>query len=329
MTLSDFFLEPDYIEQRLRVGFIEEKLHAALLATYVRLCIDAVVVNQRGEVLGLQRNVAPARDTIWFPGGKMIRGKNNFQSITDHVREDCGLTVTEAHTLGVARTYFSTAPRQTTNGLDTINVVVYVKAEGDLNLSTDHHSGNWFNFEELAANKEGLHPYILAYLTAAFQYRNTGILTPIMMPEFAFENGSLVDMTLLRNGSSTELDLAYHAVFPICTHVLVTKYNGGIMVNEDGSLFEARFQRGYNASDSIGIMLGSAPDTLANLRCIGYSRLFAPDNANSGCDTFRVIYGADYNPRLPQETSTMSIGEYLQKFGDTFPKSVIDYLERL
>ena len=126
-------------------------------------CHDAVIKYDDGFLLVNRKN-HPAKDMLWFLGGRIQRGISTEDSLRDKIRAESGLELDKIAYLGTARTFFQTDPFGHGRGTDTINLVYLANGYGNLNLDGLHEeptivtSGDYLNL------RDSLHPYVRDFM---------------------------------------------------------------------------------------------------------------------------------------------------------------------
>ncbi|MBX2840755.1 MAG: NUDIX domain-containing protein [Flammeovirgaceae bacterium] len=137
-----------------------EKSHQSL----VQFCHD-ILVEYNGGILLIVRENFPVKDILWSLGGRVERGMSAESSAIKKVKEECNLDIFNIKELGFARTFFHTDPFGHGNGTDTVNVLYFAKAKGDLKLDDLHSQPVILQKEEYTEKfKKGLHPYMQDFL---------------------------------------------------------------------------------------------------------------------------------------------------------------------
>lgn len=140
-----------------------EKAHQSL----VQFCHD-ILVEYNGGILLIVRDNFPAKGILWSLGGRVERGLPAEKSAIKKVKEECNLDIFDVKELGFARTFFHTDPFGHGNGTDTVNVLYFAKAKGELKLDDLHSQPVILKKEAYTdAFRNALHPYMQDFLDRA------------------------------------------------------------------------------------------------------------------------------------------------------------------
>jgi ADP-ribose pyrophosphatase YjhB (NUDIX family) len=144
-----------------------QKAHASL----VILCHDVFIEYQNALMLVVREN-DPIKGELCPLGGRQERGLSITDSLQKKVHAECGLKLEDnLKYLGCARTCFATDPFGHDKGTDTMNLVYYAKATGEINLDTLHSHPTLVQKKTYTKEfREQLHPYVADFMDKAIKH---------------------------------------------------------------------------------------------------------------------------------------------------------------
>lgn len=123
-------------------------------------CHD-VIIDYNGKCLLITRNNFPAKGELWVLGGRIEKGLSIEESLKKRVKEESNLDIYDINFLGCCRTFFKTDPFNHGNGVDSINLIFYAKARGELKLDNFHKDPILLSKNDYNSNfKEKLNPFV-------------------------------------------------------------------------------------------------------------------------------------------------------------------------
>lgn len=112
------------------------------------VCIDAVIMNQKGQYLLIRRKNEPLLGEYWVPGGRLLKNESLHDAVLRKVSQELGIGSRIIMPLGVYEDFFDKSPLNPVTGLHTISIVFLLMAEsGDVRL--DDQSDDWGWFDQL------------------------------------------------------------------------------------------------------------------------------------------------------------------------------------
>ena len=166
----------------LRAGQISDDTYNSARRTILRGCHDLFLQVERpdGErgILLVLRDNQPAKGELWCLGGGIKRGgegiwdpanstRNTEESLHKIALRESGLEIKgDMDYLGCARVYWATNPA-TGNGVDELGHCFFGRADGQIKLDPLHKAPRIVTPREYSNVKEGLHPYMKAFMDRA------------------------------------------------------------------------------------------------------------------------------------------------------------------
>lgn len=137
---------------------IRKSLYAKIVSVLPIPSVEAVVVNEKDELLVLRRKNHPAKDEWWFPGGRMRRGETFEEALNREVREETGLDVKIVKFLGA---YSRVFPER-----HDVSIVFLCRCgRGNVVLNSEHSEYKFLDASEALIN---LHPELKNVIRDAF-----------------------------------------------------------------------------------------------------------------------------------------------------------------
>ncbi|MCL5428055.1 MAG: hypothetical protein M1321_02635 [Candidatus Marsarchaeota archaeon] len=150
-------------ETRLIPGELYKKIKESTVIT----CVDAIVITDKGVLLGRRKN-PPVQGECWFCGGRQPRGVPATQAVIDIVRKETGLLVAieGSYFPLVGDTIFTVGENR--HSLNTTFVVTAVGGRAELN-------GDLEEIRLVKSIEPDLHPYIKEMLSKSAVFGNRQI----------------------------------------------------------------------------------------------------------------------------------------------------------
>lgn len=135
------------------------------------VCCHDVLVNVNGKgLLIVKRLVDPAKNEMFPIGGRIYRGFPIEESIRKTIKRETNLDMKHIEFLSVARTLSNFDPFGHGKGTDTMNLLYYAEATGELKLDKDHEKPTLITPESYTSElKKSLHPYTKDFLELALK----------------------------------------------------------------------------------------------------------------------------------------------------------------
>jgi colanic acid biosynthesis protein WcaH len=120
---------------------IEEILYNKIVEFLPILCVDALIIND-DKILLLKRNLEPAKNEWWLPGGRVFKNEFLEEAVLRKVFEETGLIGKIVEQIGVSETIFFQK--------HTVNVSFYVLSNNkNVKLNSEHSDYRWFELNDL------------------------------------------------------------------------------------------------------------------------------------------------------------------------------------
>jgi|688.fasta_scaffold25111_13 colanic acid biosynthesis protein WcaH len=123
---------------------IDVPLYDEILKTMPILCVDVVLIRDKKVLLMFRKN-EPAKDTWWFPGGRVFKNETLEETIIRKLKEEVNIENFSIYKqLTITETDFETGPRNIP--VHTINVTFLINSfEGDISIDDTHSDYQWFS----------------------------------------------------------------------------------------------------------------------------------------------------------------------------------------
>ena len=136
------------------MSLIEQELYNKILINMPIICVDGMLINDKGQVLFLKREVEPAKNEWWFPGGRLLKNEKLEDAIIRKVKEETNLDVEVVKFIGTTETIFDSGPFNIP--VHTVNLTFQLKLVSTyLKIDNLHSDYIWTNkINELKLNSE-------------------------------------------------------------------------------------------------------------------------------------------------------------------------------
>jgi colanic acid biosynthesis protein WcaH len=121
---------------------IESEFYNKIRAVIPTVCVDLLVTNQQGEYLLVKRTQTPAKDSWWFPGGRILKGETWKDACLRKAKEELGIGLRLGQLVSVEESIFS----EENPAVHTVNIVVHMFFDGDKKIVLDeaHSEYSWY-----------------------------------------------------------------------------------------------------------------------------------------------------------------------------------------
>ena len=122
--------------------------YAQMLERMPILCVDGLVLDERGHFLLVRRRNAPRQGEWWVPGGRVLKGETLDAAFCRKMREEIGLDVRILMPVGYFEIQHEDDPRGGPAGVHQVSVVFAAVATGGA-VRLDAQSSECGYFEHL------------------------------------------------------------------------------------------------------------------------------------------------------------------------------------
>jgi len=139
--------------------FLPKEFYRQVVESLPIVCLDIIAEDANSkEILLIKRTQQPLKGTMFFSGGRLIRGETFFSGAVRKVQEETGMKAEPQGVLGVVNTFFEMSEWDTNNGTQTINVLVYVLVQKDegVKLNELHSNYDWVPKEKILQDQSAL-----------------------------------------------------------------------------------------------------------------------------------------------------------------------------
>ncbi|HEV2299797.1 MAG TPA: NUDIX domain-containing protein [Candidatus Acidoferrales bacterium] len=125
------------------------------LSTMPMVCVDCLVINDRGEFLLVKRVNEPLMGEHWVPGGRVYKGERLVDAVHRKMREEIGVDVDIVESLGFFEEFYEKTKENALGGVHSISFVYLVRPK-NFDIKLDSQSSEWGWFKEIP---DGLRKY--------------------------------------------------------------------------------------------------------------------------------------------------------------------------
>jgi colanic acid biosynthesis protein WcaH len=130
------------------MSLIPEEIYKCIVDTMPILCVDAIIRNDKQEVLLVKRTNEPLKGEWWVPGGRVYKGENLENAIKRKIKEELGINIQINGAVGYYEDQFEKNPLNVESGLHTLGIVFEAKPKS-LDIKLDDQSGDWKFFDQI------------------------------------------------------------------------------------------------------------------------------------------------------------------------------------
>lgn len=112
------------------------------------VCVDCLVVNERGEFLLVKRKNEPLMGEYWVPGGRVHKGEHLVDAVHRKMREEIGVDVDILGNVGFFEGFYEKTKENAQGGVHSISFVYLVKPKSCV-IRLDIQSSAWGWFKEI------------------------------------------------------------------------------------------------------------------------------------------------------------------------------------
>jgi colanic acid biosynthesis protein WcaH len=131
----------------VHLGFEE---YRRFLSTMPIVCVDCLVMNDRGEFLLVRRENEPLRGEYWVPGGRVHKGERLIDAVHRKMWEEIGVGVDIVENVGFFEEFHDKTKENAEGGVHSISFVYLVKPKS-CEIKLDAQSSTWGWFKEIPA----------------------------------------------------------------------------------------------------------------------------------------------------------------------------------
>lgn len=109
------------------------------------VCVDCIVINDRGEFLLVKRVNEPLMGEHWVPGGRVHKGERLVDAVHRKMWEEIGVDVDIVKNVGFFEEFYEKTKENAEGGIHSISFVYLVKPKSyDIRLDAQSSAWGWF-----------------------------------------------------------------------------------------------------------------------------------------------------------------------------------------
>jgi colanic acid biosynthesis protein WcaH len=117
-----------------------------ILSTVPIVCVDCLVINDKGEYLLVKRKNEPLKGEYWVPGGRLHKNERLTDAVRRKMREEIGVEVEIVKGLGYFEEFFERTAEGAEGGAHSISFLYLVKPKSyDMRLDDQSLEWGWFD----------------------------------------------------------------------------------------------------------------------------------------------------------------------------------------
>lgn len=121
-----------------------------VMETMPVVCVDCLVRNGKGEFLLVRRRNEPLKGEFWVPGGRLLRGERLEDAVRRKMREEIGVEVEIAGSLGFFEEFFDRTAQDAEGGFHAVSFLYLVRPLSE-DIRLDEQSSDWGWFTDIPA----------------------------------------------------------------------------------------------------------------------------------------------------------------------------------
>ena len=86
--------------------FLPDEDYKKVLSTVPIVCVDCLVLNEKGEFLLIRRNNQPLKGEYWVPGGRVYKNEKLFSAVYRKMLDEIGVEVKIVRLIGFFEEFF-------------------------------------------------------------------------------------------------------------------------------------------------------------------------------------------------------------------------------
>lgn len=118
-----------------------------ILSTMPIICVDCLVVNDKGEYLLVKRKNEPLKGEYWVPGGRVHKNERLADAVRRKMHEEIGVEVEIVNSVGFFEEFYERTAEGADGGVHSISFVYLVRPRS-YNIRLDDQSSEWGWFSD-------------------------------------------------------------------------------------------------------------------------------------------------------------------------------------
>lgn len=133
---------------------INQNFYNKILQNMPVLCVDAVIISQKG-VLFLKRKNSPALNEWWFPGGRVFKNEKIEDTLFRKIKEEVNIKPRLLRFLGFTQTIFDDGMFGIQTHTVNLTYLLICEDFNHIKIDANHDDYLWtFDYEKLNLNSE-------------------------------------------------------------------------------------------------------------------------------------------------------------------------------
>ena len=112
-----------FLNLKFMKGYLLRETYKKIVDLFPVLCVDGLVINEKGEFLLVKRRNEPLKNRWWIPGGRIYKGETLTDGFLRKMKEEIGVDVKILLPLGYYEEHFRENPFNLKSGVHTLSVV--------------------------------------------------------------------------------------------------------------------------------------------------------------------------------------------------------------
>ena len=123
--------------------FIEKDLYKNIMEVMPVVCVDALVVNEKGEYLLVKRKNEPLKNKFWLVGGRLHKNEKTITGIKRKLKEELGISNGVVKFLGHFEEFFEKTEQNIKGNFHSISFVFLTFIDSRAKVKLDEQSSTY------------------------------------------------------------------------------------------------------------------------------------------------------------------------------------------
>jgi colanic acid biosynthesis protein WcaH len=122
---------------------LEESLYKQVMENMPIVCVDAIIMNEKGEYLLVKRKNEPLKNKFWMVGGRLYKNELTKDGIKRKIKEEVGIENGAFKYLGHFEALFDKTAQKIQSNFHTISFVYLVFISSSSAIKVDNQSSEY------------------------------------------------------------------------------------------------------------------------------------------------------------------------------------------
>tara|TARA_E500000178_G_C16815580_1_gene659017 strand:+ start:408 stop:857 length:450 start_codon:yes stop_codon:yes gene_type:complete len=123
--------------------FLKKSIYKQVMESVPIVCVDALIVNEKGEYLLVKRKNNPLKNKFWMIGGRLYKDEHTQKGIKRKIKEEIGLNVSSLKFLGHFEAFFAKTEQNIKGKFHSISFVYLAFIDSKAKICIDKQSSDY------------------------------------------------------------------------------------------------------------------------------------------------------------------------------------------